>query len=92
MELKFVKINDKYQLIDTTSKNVIEEYIMTETIDFNKLMNFLLTDELNNAFSLSALDFDPTDEEKTLYTLIEKIVKKYNENVSAYGEFLKSDL
>lgn len=88
MELKLIKNDEKYILTNMTDGSVIEEYLLTNTIDFSRLMNFLFKDELNNKMVLLKCDFEPSIEEKSLITLLENVINKYNSNIDLYNHFL----
>lgn len=89
MELKLIKNDEKYILMNTYTNSVIEEYSLTNTIDFSGLMSFLLRDEFNNNMTLLNCDFELSLEEKTLVTLLHNVIEKYNVNLSQYKQFLQ---
>lgn len=88
MELKLMKNDEKYILTNMTDSSVIEEYSLTNTIDFSRLMNFLFKDEFNNKMVFLKCDFEPSIEEKSLITLLENVINKYNSNIDLYNQFL----
>lgn len=88
MKLKLMKNDEKYILTNMTDSSVIEEYSLTNTIDFSRLMNFLFKDEFNNKMVLLKCDFEPSIEEKSLITLLENVINKYNSNIDLYNQFL----
>lgn len=89
MELKLIKNNDvgKYFLVYANTDVEIESYDLTNSIDFSKLMNTLIQDELKNKYTINECDFEKNDEESVLFNLIKSILEKYNENVDKFLTF-----
>lgn len=86
MQLNISKNNEKISLL--YNGNVIEEYTMTNTIDFSKLVNFLLADELKELIKLEIDDFERSIQDQTLINLIQEITNEYNKKVKDYIEFV----
>lgn len=89
MEIEIIKSNDVIQL-QKDGKN-IESYDLTKSIDFHDLMSFLISDELNNKIELINKNNDLNDQETSLCTLIEQIIKDYNSKIDDFNNFLKED-
>lgn len=88
MMLKIIKLEDSIEIKNGDVQ--IEQYKMTETIDFGKLMNFLIGLELKEKidYECDCSGFD--DQEKTLYSLLCDIKDNYNKKVEEYEAFVKS--
>lgn len=87
MQLKMNKINEIINISD--NENIIEYYKLSETIDFNKLISYLLTKELKEKINLIVGDFQKNEQENVLIGLINDIVNDYNNKVDDFDNFVK---
>jgi hypothetical protein len=90
MEIKLQIKEVKDELVLFNSEAEIETYCLTKTIDFSKLMNFLLKDELKNTFLIDQVPENTNSQQEKLISLIKEILKEYGSRVSAYNEFVKN--
>lgn len=72
-------------------KEIIEEYSFKLDIDFKKLIEFLLKDNLNTNFNLKNNLKDMNTEEENLVNLINSIIDDYNIKVDEYKIFINQD-
>lgn len=89
MDIKIIKNNNIIEL--KNNDNVIESYNLTNSIDFNKLMSFLIKDELNNKINLINENLNLSDQEKSLCKLIKTIIDNYNNKVDDFIEFSRGN-
>lgn len=86
MMLKIIKLEDSIEI--KNGEDQIEQYKMTETIDFNKLMNFLIGLELSEKIDYDCDSSKFDDQDKTLYSLLCDIKDNYNAKVDEYNTFV----
>ena len=73
------------------NNQLIEQYKLTEAIDFKGLMKLLIADELTNKFEYKIEDgLKLNDEEKTLISIIENIIDEYNGKINEFNEFVQT--
>lgn len=89
MQLKMTKQDSIISLYCDETK--IESYSLTEAIDFKKLMEFLIGNELSEKIELQ-VDFEnPDEQENTLISLIRSIFEKYNDGVDELKSFIENN-
>lgn len=87
-----MEIIKKKNIIQLYFKNeIIEEYSFKLDIDFKKLIEFLLKDNLNTNFNLKNNLKDMNTEEENLVNLINSIIDDYNIKVDEYKIFINQD-
>ncbi len=87
-----MEIIKKKNIIQLYFKNeIIEEYSFKLDIDFEKLIEFLLKDNLNTNFNLKNNLKDMNTEEENLVNLINSIIDDYNIKVDEYKIFINQD-
>ncbi len=73
------------------NNQLIEQYKLTEAIDFKGLMKLLIADELTNKFEYKIEDgLKLNDEEQTLISIIENIIDEYNGKINEFNEFVQT--
>ena len=83
--MEIIKINKKIQLKD--GSEVIEEYDFQDTINFEKLVKKLLSNNLKQQYEIANKIQNMNDEEENLVQLI----KDYNAKVAAYNDFIEKN-
>ena len=87
VEIKRVHNN----ISDYYNNQLIEQYKLTEAIDFKGLMKLLIADELTNKFEYKIEDgLKLNDEEQTLISIIENIIDEYNGKINEFNEFVQT--
>ena len=87
--MEIIKINKKIQLKD--GSEVIEEYDFQDTINFEKLVKKLLSNNLKQQYEIANKIQNMNDEEENLVQLITEIIKDYNAKVAAYNDFIEKN-
>lgn len=87
--MEIIKINKKIQLKD--GSEVIEEYDFQDTINFEKLVKKLLSNNLKQQYEIDNKIQNMNDEEENLVQLITEIIKDYNAKVAAYNDFIEKN-
>ena len=87
--MEIIKINKKIQLKD--GSEVIEEYDFQDTINFEKLVKKLLSNNLKQQYEIANKIQNVNDEEENLVQLITEIIKDYNAKVAAYNDFIEKN-
>lgn len=87
--MEIIKINKKIQLKD--GSEVIEEYDFQDTINFEKLVKKLLSNNLKQQYEIANKIQNMNDEEENLVQLITEIIKDYNDKVAAYNDFIEKN-
>lgn len=87
MEIK--RMNNNISLYNENL--LIEEYKLTEAIDFRSLMNFLIKDELSNKYKLICdEDLNLNEEEHGLISIIKTIIEEYNMKIDEFDSFVNT--
>lgn len=85
--MEIVKKDLKYKLIE--DELVIEEYDFESEINFKKLIDYLLSKNLDSKIN-NNIKIDGVDEtEKVLYSIIKDLIDDYNSKVEEFNEFKK---
>ena len=87
--MEIIKINKKIKLKD--GSEVIEEYDFQDTINFEKLVKKLLSNNLKQQYEIANKIQNMNDEEENLVQLITEIIKDYNAKVAAYNDFIEKN-
>ena len=87
--MEIIKINKKIQLKD--GSEVIEEYDFQDTINFEKLVKKLLSNNLKQQYEIANKIQNMNDEEENLVQLITEIIKDYNAKVATYNDFIEKN-
>ena len=87
--MEIIKINKKIQL--KVGSEVIEEYDFQDTINFEKLVKKLLSNNLKQQYEIANKIQNMNDEEENLVQLITEIIKDYNAKVAAYNDFIEKN-
>ena len=86
--MEIIKSGVKYQLVE--NELIIEEYDFDNEINFSKLVEYLLKQNLetkiNNNIQLDGLE----ESEKVLYSFVKELINEYNSKVDEFKNF-KSD-
>lgn len=85
MEIKLIRKNNAIQIEHT---DLIEEYNLSESITFAKLMEFLLSNNLNENILLTNNVDNPNDAEVELIGIISALIVDYNNKVVELNIFL----
>lgn len=88
MQIKLIKNeNGSFSLLKEDSIE-IENYSFESTIDFNKLMSFLIEKELTERIELvkEVAETNLEEQEKKLVSLIDSIIKMYNDRVDIFNK------
>lgn len=73
------------------NNNLIEQYKLTEAIDFKELMKLLINDELSNKFQcIMEENLNPNDEETSLISIINNIIDEYNSKIDEFSTFIST--
>lgn len=87
--MEIIKIEKKIQLKD--DNELIEEYDFQDTINFEKLIKKLLSENLKQKYEIENKLHDMTDEEENLVQLITEIINDYNDKVDEFNEFVEKN-
>ena len=87
--MEIIKIEKKIQLKD--DNEVIEEYDFQDTINFEKLIKKLLSENLKQKYEIENKLHDMTDEEENLVQLITEIINDYNDKVDEFNDFVEKN-
>lgn len=82
--MEIVRNEDKIVIRDDKE---IESYDFNSEINFNKLINYLLKNNLSKKINLDNNIKDPTEAEDNLIKLIQKIINDYNTKVEELDKF-----
>ncbi|MGS0973178.1 MAG: hypothetical protein ACVCEJ_08095 [Candidatus Izemoplasmataceae bacterium] len=85
MEIKLIRKNNAIQI---EHNDLIEEYNLSESITFTKLMEFLLSNNLNENILLTNNVDNPNDAEVELIGIISALILDYNNKVIEMNTFL----
>lgn len=73
------------------NNKLIEQYKLTEAIDFKELMKLLISDELSNKFQCNMEEnVNPNDEETSLISIINNIIDEYNSKIDEFSTFIST--
>lgn len=84
-------IKENNDIILLYNKVEIERYNFTKNIDFNGLVNFLLTNNLQTKYTIAKEFKDKTPEEEGLVQLVKKILDDYNDKIDDYNKFIEDE-
>ena len=87
--MEIIKIEKKIQLKD--DNGLIEEYDFQDTINFEKLIKKLLSENLKQKYEIENKLHDMTDEEENLVQLITEIINDYNDKVDEFNDFVEKN-
>lgn len=87
--MEIIKIEKKIQLKD--DNELIEEYDFQDTINFEKLIKKLLSENLKQKYEIENKLHDMTDEEENLVQLITEIINDYNDKVDEFNDFVEKN-
>lgn len=86
--MEIVRNEDKIVIRDDKE---IESYDFNSEINFNKLINYLLKNNLSKRINLDNNIKDPSEAEDNLIKLIQKIINDYNTKVEELDKFKKDN-
>ena len=86
--MEIVRNEDKIVIRDDKE---IESYDFNSEINFNKLINYLLKNNLSKRINLDNNINDPSEAEDNLIKLIQKIINDYNIKVEELDKFKKDN-
>lgn len=87
--MEIIKDNDKINLYN--NEELVETYTFSSDIDFKQLINFLISKNLQEKYTIDKEFDDKTPEEEGLTSLIKDILSDYNKKVDDYETFLKNE-
>lgn len=87
--MEIIKIDKKIQLKDDS--DLIEEYDFQDTINFEKLIKKLLSNNLKQKYIIENKIEGMSDEEENLVQLITEIINDYNDKVDEYNNFIEKN-
>jgi len=87
--MEIIKDNDKINLYN--NEELVETYTFSSDIDFKQLINFLISKNLQEKYTIDKEFDDKTPEEEGLISLIKDILSDYNKKVDDYETFLKNE-
>ncbi len=87
MTLTMIKKDDKVFI--KNGDEPIEDYSLSESIDFSGLMSFLLKTDLSEKIDFDVSNFKPDQQDLPLLTLLNSIKDNYNKKVDEYESFKK---
>lgn len=87
--MEIIKDNDKISLYN--NEELVETYTFSSDIDFKQLINFLISKNLQEKYTIDKEFDDKTPEEEGLISLIKDILSDYNKKVDDYETFLKNE-
>lgn len=87
--MEIIKDNDKISLYN--NEELVETYTFSSDIDFKQLINFLISKNLQEKYTIDKEFDDKTPEEEGLISLIKDILSDYNKKVDDYKTFLKNE-
>lgn len=71
------------------NNKLIEQYKLTEAIDFKELMKLLVSDELSNKFQCNIDEnLNLSDEETSLISVVNNIIDEYNSKIDEFNTFV----
>lgn len=87
--MEIIRNGKKIQIKE--NNNVIEEYDFQDTINFEKLIKKLLSNNLKQKYEIKSQIQDMTEEEKNLVQLITQIINDYNDKVAEFSDFVEKN-
>lgn len=93
--MKLIKIKTNYEIKDLILYDendcVIEKYNFKENIDFEKLITFLLMQNMTEEIQLENDLSEPSDPEKQLINLFNEVLTEYNKKVEELDNYKASN-
>ncbi len=90
MQLRITKNNEKIVLMH--GDEPVEDYSLSDSIDFSGFMSFLLNNDLNERIDFDNLEFEPKPNEEPLIKVLNIIKDNYNKRVDEYKSFVSNQL
>lgn len=87
MEITISRVTEGIAIMN---QEIIELYKMDESITFSKLIELLLSKNLEEAIVLKNTVNDPSEAENELVNLVTALVADYNTKVTELAEFIKT--
>lgn len=87
--MEIIRIGKKVQLKE--NNDLIEEYDFQDTINFEKLIKKLLSNNLKQKYEIKNQLQNMTEEEKNLVQLIMEIINDYNGKVTEFSDFVEKN-